>query len=180
MAILIANPIGLPSGYLQNTVMPALQGGVGATGLKVVMGQVSKFLPAAFASPWLMALVKIGVAGGMGIVAEKVSTRAIGRNVTNGAMVGAFDGLFTMLAANFAPTLPLGEWSGTRPGLTLQQWSDAGYDPAAIQAAVARRTTRRQAYWQDNPALAAQRSANHPMWVNPDTEPTPSYNSAHA
>lgn len=79
------NPI-VPRGFKDSHLMPAAIGAGGALVNDVAMGFVVSKLPASLQKPELRQLVKAGVAVGAGMLAEKVTSKAIARQATVGAL----------------------------------------------------------------------------------------------
>lgn len=106
------NPIAsssLVKQILSGQLMPAGVGAAGGLVLDVAMGQISPRLPDALRKPELATAVKVGVALGLGYLAEKSGaiSKSIARDATRGALTVQLYNAGRQVIAKVAPKLAL-------------------------------------------------------------------------
>lgn len=119
---------------VQNVVMPAAVGALGAVGLDVAYGYAGGMLPATIQqNVWLQAAAKIAGAFGLGWIAGKMIGRERGRLVTAGAVTVVSYGLVKNLIHQAAPNIPgLAGMDGDFGAYMPPQFG--AYNPAAYLA----------------------------------------------
>lgn len=118
------NPIRLGgfsfNGFVNNQLMPAGVGAVGALGLDIALGYINPMLPVSLQSGIARTAVRIAGAVGIGWLAGSVMGKRFGEQAAAGALVVTLYDLFK----GFVPSI--------LPGVALSEYDMGWYSPAAL------------------------------------------------
>lgn len=112
--------------FLNDTLLPAGVGAIGALGADLVIGYAGSYLPASLQSGVGATVAKLGGAIAVGYVAGMTMGRKFGEQAMTGAVVVTMYDLFKSYATAAMPTLPLAGMGWVSPAVAVPGRSNMG------------------------------------------------------
>jgi hypothetical protein len=110
VVVATSNPIGGVSTFVENSLMPAAVGALGALGVSFVVANVP--LPASLNTPQSSPLVKIAIALALGAAAGMIVSEEVGEQVAAGGLTVTLYGVMTTWVQQNAPNVQLARYVG--------------------------------------------------------------------